>query len=182
MHSTRWWDFTNWFDPAQYTDLLSEAETLNNQWVLLERRAASVLPKQERLALHAVVESYVQFWNKEIKTTGSGWFFVSDDRDKLAAFKRQYVSWYKKVAGADPQLAVHVAPPEVTIGPGATYESRGLLTRGIETIEDKFQGLIQSKYTLPALAVGTLFLGFIWITARSGAKSGARYEYVYRRR
>jgi hypothetical protein len=176
----------NWMQPTEYTDFTRQAANLNNQWVLLERRANTVLPASEMAALRLVTGAYVDWWNAETKKMGAGWFF-SEDRDRLEQFKRSYDLWYKRVEQYDPALETHVARPEVTVG----YE-RGLFEKATEsitegftstadTLADRFQDFIASEYAMPVMLGSIAFFGFVWMTSRSGARSGTRYEYVRRR-
>ena len=176
----RWWDPSTWADPFDITDFTADAENLARQWILLNRRGNAILPPAERQELQLVADEYDRFMREEVREIGSGWYFISDDRKKLNNFKRQYDEWYKRVGRADPELESHVVPPVISIGPPETYDDRGLLTKGWESATGKIEDLLKSKYTLPALGIGAVFLGFIWLTARSGVRSGVRRRYDYR--
>jgi len=151
-------DPSTWFDPWEVTDFRYEAENLARQFILLNRRANQVLPVDLRQEFQLVADRYEQFMEEEARRTGSGWYFVSDDRSKLDNFDTLYRKWYDIVAKYDATLSQVIAPPNVSLG---KKKPKGI----VETITDTTNKI---DYTLPILGICAIILGAIWF--RSGKK------------
>jgi hypothetical protein len=151
-------------DPWTYTTFLQDARNLSNQWVLLERRAGSVLPKEKMAELRLVTKAYQRFMNEEVSRITSGWWFT-DDREKLENFEKVYAEWYKVVEQYDEKLPSYVARPEVSLGP-SVKDDPGLLEKAKRALDRT----VQDRVLLPMIVTGAVGIALLWVVSSTAGR------------